>query len=534
MLRSTLSYVCLQLGLPLTTLRRLKDFNQQPAQLQPLRQGATDGVSERLPSHLQAETTLLRVTSLLEHVDRYEVDIEVVCGSEPPSGLSVANGSALLAPAAASSSSTASGRGGTVPTKSGKKSKGSAKKDSSASGDNMDESADLRVAAFLPTATHAVTISLQRPVAVTLTVALSHPILVDSISLKLQKAKRRIMAVLPKARDRILWPGDAARMAALGSSNRLDLQRLPDWKLPLNTVALHLARMFSMEHVDQQMNGTLRRTPSSRSSLIDLKDTIQILFKYFLEDGKTLFTICDNDSQPTNTHLFIRVHSPLRAGPHGSPLLVLTLVDHDAAEKAVAAGLINTSDELVNFQNVIHQRDGNWPPHGVLCSAHETYLLKQLLLRNSLRAEPTTWQKRHVPSGLHTPYVATFLTPLYAEKAFGASYMEADPSASKEQIDFGVHKAPDTARMEAAFAEQARIRRSAAAAAAPSTSGSTAAATSASTPGAPSDAKTCASCGMALSKAKRCGACQGVWYCGANCQRKHWPIHRQECKSLAQ
>ena len=32
---------------------------------------------------------------------------------------------------------------------------------------------------------------------------------------------------------------------------------------------------------------------------------------------------------------------------------------------------------------------------------------------------------------------------------------------------------------------------------------------------------------------KGCSQCHSVYYCGATCQRKHWRIHKNECKALA-
>ena len=31
----------------------------------------------------------------------------------------------------------------------------------------------------------------------------------------------------------------------------------------------------------------------------------------------------------------------------------------------------------------------------------------------------------------------------------------------------------------------------------------------------------------------RCGGCKSAWYCGPECQKRHWSVHRAECKVLA-
>ena len=41
--------------------------------------------------------------------------------------------------------------------------------------------------------------------------------------------------------------------------------------------------------------------------------------------------------------------------------------------------------------------------------------------------------------------------------------------------------------------------------------------------------KRCAVCG-AGGKLKKCSGCHTVRYCGADCQRAHWPDHRRTCR----
>ncbi|KAL4451946.1 hypothetical protein ABPG75_007608 [Micractinium tetrahymenae] len=40
----------------------------------------------------------------------------------------------------------------------------------------------------------------------------------------------------------------------------------------------------------------------------------------------------------------------------------------------------------------------------------------------------------------------------------------------------------------------------------------------------------CAGCKQLAIGLRRCARCKGIWYCGPECQRQHWPEHRQHCR----
>ena len=42
----------------------------------------------------------------------------------------------------------------------------------------------------------------------------------------------------------------------------------------------------------------------------------------------------------------------------------------------------------------------------------------------------------------------------------------------------------------------------------------------------------CAACGIEERKLRRCARCRTVSYCSVDCQRQHWPEHKQRCKQL--
>ncbi|KAG0694830.1 hypothetical protein DFH29DRAFT_1006001 [Suillus ampliporus] len=42
----------------------------------------------------------------------------------------------------------------------------------------------------------------------------------------------------------------------------------------------------------------------------------------------------------------------------------------------------------------------------------------------------------------------------------------------------------------------------------------------------------CTQCQKTLEKLLKCSKCKGVWYCSKECQKKHWPTHKQACHDV--
>ena len=45
--------------------------------------------------------------------------------------------------------------------------------------------------------------------------------------------------------------------------------------------------------------------------------------------------------------------------------------------------------------------------------------------------------------------------------------------------------------------------------------------------------KQCSACGKTDVELMRCAQCKLTFYCGQDCQKKHWPEHKQLCKETA-
>lgn len=171
---------------------------------------------------------------------------------------------------------------------------------------------------------------------------------------------------------------------------------------------------------------------------------------------------------------------------------------------------------------------------------------------------PTAWQAQHLELGLNSPWLASYITPVYPE----------DLGDCQTLIDALTPDVLDKVRTDAATATDSQLRNSAAAvveAAAKmaaeeaaagggpmlgsrsSTAAAMAATTAAEKPAAAGAAvpasgssagypgmSSCRVCGSKPGgnvKLQRCSRCKSVedWYCSRDCQKRDWIRHKRSC-----
>jgi hypothetical protein len=112
----------------------------------------------------------------------------------------------------------------------------------------------------------------------------------------------------------------------------------------------------------------------------------------------------------------------------------------------------------------------------------EEKLLRYILRLNSTKIIPTTWQKKNLPLGENSPWLATFISPLY----------------------------DDHPNDQASFDAWQKTR------------------------GVNQKEKSCESCKKISENLKRCSRCRTVVYCSVECQRGHWALHKTACTNTCQ
>ena len=116
------------------------------------------------------------------------------------------------------------------------------------------------------------------------------------------------------------------------------------------------------------------------------------------------------------------------------------------------------------------------------CTSEEELLLRYVLRLNSTKIVPSTWQKNNLPQGENSPWLATFVSPLYDDC----------PSMNQESL--------------ATVQLQKEINSS-------------------------NQPTSCVACKIIPQNLKRCSRCRTVFYCSVECQRGHWAQHKNVCNN---
>ena len=320
---------------------------------------------------------------------------------------------------------------------------------------------------------HDVIISLRQPNRIKpLKLSFPCPILVNEIRATLHHKDRLINLVLKKALCEP-WPYEFQTK----QSKRIVLDSLKLWedKNTLKSLGFHLGSQF-------KLNDLKTLSLSNKSALNEVRQTIKTLFLSATVHGRNEYFGIRRKDSTQSPDWYIRVHPPVRISPVGSLLLILSAVDHRLAENLIAQGKLNEDDACNDYLR-IYLKPSNGSTKMILTfSSEEEQLLRYILRLNSTKIIPSTWQKKNLPGGENSPWLATFVSPLYD--------------------DHPLHQASSDA------CEMPKVTKN--------------------------DQKNCAACKKISENLKRCSRCRTVVYCSVECQRGHWTLHKAVCINTSQ
>jgi hypothetical protein len=300
-----------------------------------------------------------------------------------------------------------------------------------------------------------------------LSLSFPYPILVDDIRATLHRKGRYVDLVLKKALWEP-WPCEYRPADNLQSF----LHQLKPWKEEkssnrnLNSLENHIRSQFNFNHLENiSMMG--------KSPLDFVRHILQFLF---LDPSRPRYVTIKRMNSPPVLDWFFLVHRPVSTTPTGSPVLLLSAFDFRLLEKLAVDGKWSEKKNAENFKRV-NPSNENVETISIQ-TTEELQLLRFVLRLNSSKIKPSTWQKKNLTLGEDSPWMATFVSPLYTD----------NPHFTFESADSSNRSMNDN--------------------------------------------NCCAACKKVSQSLKRCSRCRSTVYCSVECQHQHWAQHKMVCKKI--
>ena len=219
-----------------------------------------------------------------------------------------------------------------------------------------------------------------------------------------KKKKQWIRLVLTKSLNDP-WPRE------FGGRSKWDLNLLKPWKNLDGHGSLnqHLEAQFDCHLLQSILNS------SSKSPLNEVREILQIIFCRHHYDSMYLFAIYGQNNLDKDPVFHLRIIPPVRFSPQGSPLLIVAALDYQLVQLLKTQGKLEPERMQSDFHRIF--TEGVSREHCIIhaSSAKVTDLLRFLLRVNSTKMRRSAWQSKNLPRGEDSPWIPTFVSPLYAQ-----------------------------------------------------------------------------------------------------------------------
>lgn len=311
-----------------------------------------------------------------------------------------------------------------------------------------------------------------------LSIGVPHPFDVESVAIV--TVCKEIQLILKKA---ILepWPSQFT------SPPECDFSCL----LPLQTDNSELVSLLNI-HLEQQFDS--QKPLKDFSALDHVRTLIAGIFELAIKENHSFITIRCTDTKgrlddvqilgDIEPNWYIRIHHPILFNRNRSPVLIISAFDRSLGLKQIDKGELSEEEIVADVKRIFFDHATGITPSLISSNPENSKLLRYILRLGSSQFSPTKWQKENLPLETNSPWMATFLSPCY-------SYRKSSISEIASQF---------VPALKNPFANQLKN----------------------------SEKIRCAFCNLDTPN-KRCARCKAVYYCCAECQRKHWRKHKMVC-----
>jgi hypothetical protein len=148
--------------------------------------------------------------------------------------------------------------------------------------------------------------------------------------------------------------------------------------------------------------------------MLKLREIVRFLFFSHFRNSFYLFAVCDRQENDPVFQFLAR--APIRFTPQGAPLLLMSVIDHQLAQQLISQGKLDPEQCQSDVHRIITQGVSREVCSIRTSSAEEVQLLRYSLRLNSTKMRRGAWQSKNIPRGEDSPWMSTYVTPLYADK----------------------------------------------------------------------------------------------------------------------
>ena len=217
------------------------------------------------------------------------------------------------------------------------------------------------------------------------------PVLVKGIEKTTSDSDESIQIIAKKCVDDA-WPGD------YGGRSKWDINYLRPWKEigKYRCLVNHIKAQFDCSYV-HWMRRFLKRT-IPLTPLNEVREIIRAVF-YKHKFGNFQLMAIHGPGNPDVPIFFIRLHPPVRFSPHGSPLLLVSVIDYPRLEDLISQGKVDREEFQSDYHRLVTEHVSKEVCVITASTDEEVDLLRYVLRVNSTRMRRSAWQSKNLPRG---------------------------------------------------------------------------------------------------------------------------------------
>ena len=312
-----------------------------------------------------------------------------------------------------------------------------------------------------------------------------------SLVKKNKKKKKKLIRLIIKKNFNEPFPAD------YGGRSKWDLNLLKPWQEieGHGTLKMHIEAQFRCDRLTMEKYSFKSAEPSC--PLDEVREIVRAIFYGYYFNSFHLFFIFYFD-EPI---FYVKVQQKVRISPLGSPLLIASVNDCQLALQLIEKGALDPEQYQADYHRIFTEGVSRQVCTIRASSNQEVELLRYSFQANSTKMRRSVWQSMNLPRGENSPWIATFIAPLYSEDSgFDCKDISREIQCSLRGGPCNEITIAPMQLFKARFVKFPSLIM-------------------------------CPACFTKKIELKKCGRCKAVSYCSTACQKTHWYTHKHCCSS---